>query len=521
VGTSLKSLPGALIGMVGAFTVVAQRNPALAALIALGLLLVMVAGALIRWWRFTYEVREREIVIQQGLLSRQRRVIPFDRVRDIAIERPLLARLVGTAKVRIETGGAKGDEGVLDMIELEAAQTLRDAIRQSNLLAPAEGATNAAGDAAASPAEPVIFAMSLGRVLGSGLFNFSLIFIALAFGALNYLEDLGIIDFEQFARSDEARGYAGMFTLRTGVLILSLLVLLGVVSGVLRTLARDFGFRLTVSAAGLRRRRGLFTLSEVLIPARRTEAARIEVGPIGGWLGWQGLAFQTLGADQKEGGVQVAAPFARPEEVELILKEAGFPPQPAASLIRPPARALVRRCGPWLVLAALIGGAGSVWPEAYWGLAVPALMTLAGFLTWLRAGHLLGEEALFVSGGLLTRRLWIVPYEKLQTLSTTRAPLQRALRPRLPRFADTAGVPRLLERAEVENCRRATRGGAGGADCSRSIMPRACASAQGGPSRSLTSHQICHPAASRRLPQPAWQMGRKRSGSGARWTTAA
>jgi hypothetical protein len=47
-----------------------------------------------------------------------------------------------------------------------------------------------------------------------------------------------------------------MFTLRTGVLILSLLVLLGVVSGVLRTLARDFGFRLTVSAAGLRRRRG-------------------------------------------------------------------------------------------------------------------------------------------------------------------------------------------------------------------------------------------------------------------------
>jgi putative membrane protein len=93
--------------MVGAFTVLVQRSPALAVLIALGMLLVTVGGALLGWWRFTYEVREREIVIQRGLISRQRRVIPFDRVRDIAIERPLLARLVGTAKVRIETGGRR------------------------------------------------------------------------------------------------------------------------------------------------------------------------------------------------------------------------------------------------------------------------------------------------------------------------------------------------------------------------------------------------------------------------------
>jgi uncharacterized membrane protein YdbT with pleckstrin-like domain len=56
--------------MIGAFTVIAQRDPTLAVLIAAGLLLVMVAGALIGWWRFTYEVLEGEIVIQQGLLSR-------------------------------------------------------------------------------------------------------------------------------------------------------------------------------------------------------------------------------------------------------------------------------------------------------------------------------------------------------------------------------------------------------------------------------------------------------------------
>lgn len=452
VGTSLKSLPGALVGMVGAFTVLVQRNPVLAVLIAFGLLLVLIASALIGWWRFTYEVREREIVIQRGLLSRQRRVIPFDRVRDIAIERPLLARLVGTAKVRIETGGAKTDEGLLDMIELEAAHALRDAIRRTNVsgAAAAEDASaRGQTEADAAPAEPVIFAMTMGRVLGSGFFNFSLIFIALAFGALQYLEDLGIIDVERFARSGEARGFAGMFTLRTGLLVLAMLILLGVLSGIVRTLARDHGFRLTVSAAGLRRRRGLFTLSEVLIPARRTEAARIEIGPLGGWLGWRSLAFQTLGADPKEGGVQVAAPFARPEEVERILRESGFPQPPEAAFIRAPARALVRRCGPWVLGAALVAGIGAVWPQAWWGISVPLAVAAAGYLTWLRSGHLLGEKALFVSGGLLSRRLWIIPYEKLQTLSTSRTPLQRALRlgSLVP---DTAGAA-LLGAPEVED----------------------------------------------------------------------
>jgi putative membrane protein len=440
----LKSLPSAAIGMVAAFTALMRTNATLAILAAVGMLAVMLGSALIGWWRFTYEVREREIVIQKGLLSRQRRVIPFDRVRDIAIERPLLARLAGTAKVRIETGGAKGDEGLLDMIELEAAHLLRDSIRRSNLLAPQTPAQEQA-----APAEPVIFAMATGRVLGSGLLNFSLIFVALAFGALQYLDDLNIIDFESLARSGEARGFAGSFNLRTGLTILLALLFLGVVSGVVRTFARDHNFQLTVGEAGLRRRRGLLTLSEVLIPARRTESARIDIGWLSGWLGWQSLSFQTLGADPKEGGVQVAAPFAHPEEVERILRAAGFPLPPARKLVRPPARALVRRCGPWLLLLAPIAAAASIWPEAVWGLPVPLIMAGAGYLSWLRAGHLYADDALYVGSGLIGRRLWIIPYDKLQTLSSSATPLQRLLN--LANVVpDTAGAA-LFGAPEVED----------------------------------------------------------------------
>jgi uncharacterized membrane protein YdbT with pleckstrin-like domain len=117
--------------------------------------------------------------------------------------------------------------------------------------------------------------------------------------------------------------------------------------------------------------------------------------------------------------------------------------------VRPPARALVRRCGPWLLLLAPIAAAASIWPEAVWGLPVPLIMAGAGYLSWLRAGHLYADDALYVGSGLIGRRLWIIPYDKLQTLSSSATPLQRLLN--LANVVpDTAGAA-LLGAPEVED----------------------------------------------------------------------
>lgn len=451
VDNAVKAAPGALVGMVGAVGFLIQRNPGLAMLIALGILAALFAGAAISWWRFTYEMRAGEIVIEKGLLSRQRRVIPFDRVRDIAIEQPLLARLVGTARVRIETGGSAKDEGLLDMIELERALALRDLVRDMHR-APAAGE---ASEAQQPPPEPVLFEMPLGRVLGSGLLNFSLVFVAIAFGALQYLDDLRVIDIERLIATRGGGNVAGLLTMRTALMVLLLLALLGLASGVIRTLLRDYRFMLTSSEAGLRRRRGLLTLSEVVIPARRTEAARIESGLIGGWLGWHDLSFQTLGAESEEGGLQAAAPFARRDEVARVLTEAGFAGVPDEAMIRPPLRALLRRCGPWLLLGlALILLDGTI-PYAGWAALAAAVMAGAGLLAWLHDGYLVGEDALYLREGMLARRLWIIPHEKLQVVMTRRGPVQRllGLSGLVP---DTAGAPALsapgiadMERADA------------------------------------------------------------------------
>ena len=290
-------------------------------------------------------------------------------------------------------------------------------------------------------AEPILFELSLARLIYSGLFNFSLLFLAVIFAIVQNLDEIGLVSIEDLMTSERADDAAGYFNVRLALVLVPALLLLGMLSGIARTIARDFGYRLTRSDRGLRRRRGLFTLSEVVIPIRRTQVAVIESGPVTRWLGWYALSFQTLGADLKEGGVQVAAPFARMEELLPILAEAGFPaPPPREAFVHAPRRALVRWAGPYLAVG-MLAAAGALLIEPWAGIGAAALLLLAvyGMLHWRKHGHALDERALFVSRGLLRRRLSIIPFGRTQTIGVRRGPLQRRLR--LASLAvDTAGA---------------------------------------------------------------------------------
>jgi putative membrane protein len=413
--------------------------------------LIGAAIALLGWWRFRYTVGEDEIVIESGILNRQRRVIPYDRVQDVSIERRLLARLFGTAKVRIETGGSAADEGNLDMVALDEAHGLRDRLRREAVLARPTTDRAAPADAGIETRghESVLFELSFGRLLYSGLFNFSLLFLAVLFAILQNLDEVGLVRIEDWLSPKKAEEATGFFSLRLALVLVPLLLLLGMASGVARTVAKDYGFRLTRSERGLRRRRGLFTLTEVVIPIRRAQVAVIESGVVTRWLGWYSLSFQTLGAEEKEGGVQVAAPFARLEEVAAILSEAGFPaPPPRSDFLRAPRRALVRWAGQYLVVAAAALAVAFV-AEPWAGIAGALLMfaALYGLLHWRRHGHALGPDALFVRRGLLKRRLSIIPFDRTQAISLWHGPLQRRLG-LATLLVDTAGAS-LLASPEI------------------------------------------------------------------------
>ena len=87
------------------------------ALIGAGVILaaVVIAIALssISWWFTTYAVDDEGVSLHTGVISKSREYAPRARIESVSVERPLLARVLGLAKVRVEVAG--GGESYLDI----------------------------------------------------------------------------------------------------------------------------------------------------------------------------------------------------------------------------------------------------------------------------------------------------------------------------------------------------------------------------------------------------------------------
>lgn len=414
-GKALRNLFGG-IAAGGYFAI--KGNATTGLLIVAGIVAVSIAGLILHWWRFSYRVGQDAIRIDSGILSRNHRTIPFDRVQDVSIAQPLLHRLIGVAQVTLETGSSTAgkEEGVLEAVSLARAEALRELVRSRR-----GGAVAAeAGPAAVIAEEPApLFAMDLKRVLTLGLLSFSLAILAVLFGATQTFGDL--FDFDPFSRrfwrmvlTDSG---IGPFVLghRYGVAIGGTIVLLlvGVLTGIVRTVPREWGFTLTRSGRALRRRRGLFTRTDVSLPLRRMQVGVIGTGPVRERLGFHRFAVESLASDPGAGGRgqndHVLAPLATREELVPIGSEIGWPLPGDATEWRPVDKAHVTS-----FCVAL--------------LPVLPLLILFGPLRWLewkRTAYALEDGRLLIRTGWWKRRTLLIPLANIQTVDRTENALGR------------------------------------------------------------------------------------------------
>jgi putative membrane protein len=441
----VKELPSTVLALPAAVAFMSDRGLRWAIAAAAVMAVVMILLNWLAWSRFRYGVGANDIVIESGILNRTRRSIPFDRIQDVDIERKPLARIFGLAKIRIETGGAGKDEGVLDSVSVAEADRVRAAVR-AHRGGPgrADGAGPALDSAADSlPAARLLFALDLPRLLLLGLFNFSMVYIAGLFALLQTFDRFIPFDIYNLARWAGVidKSLPGRFTAAAIMSVAALALLLGVAAGLVRTVARDYGFRLTSEGRRMRRVRGLFTHTEIVLARKRIQLAIVQTGPIRHLFGWSGLSFQSLGAGSDGSGRQSAAPLARAGELEPILAEVGglrLPPPPDLVMVsrRHIARSLIRQVP--LAVAIL---AASLWkPISLLLLLLLPPLALGAVLRRRFHRYALAGDLLFIQRGFWRRKLWIVPVRNAQAISLSRSRPQSWLG--LATLAvDTAGAP--------------------------------------------------------------------------------
>jgi putative membrane protein len=426
-----KSLKGAWGLLAGAALLGSQGRWWLVALIAAAFVIFSVGSLLFTWLKLEYRVGTDELRIDSGFLSRTSRAIPFDRVTDVDLEQGPLHRLFGLARVRLETGasaGAKDEDGVLDTIALDRAEALRDHIRARRGRAPLAAATAAEIDA------PPLFAMDKGRVAIAGLFNFSLAVVAGLFGVTQTFGD--VLGFDPFKRSfwilvaDRSGPLRELIIAHQFIAIIGgvvMLSLLGIATGFIRTLLREHGFRLNRTEAGLRRRRGLLTLTDVTLPVRRVQAAIVASGPIRRAFGWCEVKLQSLAMDGANGD-HVVAPLAHPDEAETILASLAWPALPSTGRWSSVSLGYVTSLAVLMAPALLLALGAMVWLGPVVLLWVAGALAAVGarWLAWRHTRYTLSDESLFIETGWWRRRRAIVPTRNIQSVELAQSFWSRA-----------------------------------------------------------------------------------------------
>ncbi|PEN14595.1 hypothetical protein CRI94_06120 [Longibacter salinarum] len=425
--------------------------------------LIALPSILLQYYRFSYRLTEKQIIIQSGVFNRQHRSIPIERVQNVQIEQNLLARIADIAKVKIETAGSSGTEGVLEYVSLKEAHRIRHAIRSfqretvgetAPMVTPDIDTEDGAGEVAAeeiSDEAEILFQMPLQRVLLSGMFRFSLIYIAVVFSVFQFFEPDTLLNYVLASRSQFQAivdaVYASPFF--AAVMTVMFAALFGWLTGIAINLNRYYGFHLWLEGDKLRKRHGLFTVTEGTIPLKKVQALILHTNPLMEAFGWFALEAQTIGLNVDEQGHRVIVPFAQLDQVRQIGKRVrDFDLQEPFERVSPLTirRSFVR----YLVgLSVIVVPAAYFWPPdwlapmgvalPYWAYALTPLLLLWAYLQYTHHGYAVDDEALYVRRGVIGRYIWILPTEKHHVFYTRASVFQRRLGLK-SFFVDTAGA---------------------------------------------------------------------------------
>ncbi|MEP3422704.1 MAG: PH domain-containing protein [Erythrobacter sp.] len=450
----LSVLVGTLSGLQNAifpavFAGFSARSSGLALLIGLGVgVAIAVVSAFfsyIRWKRLTYTIGATDIRVESGVLSRSARSVPFERIQDVSLEQKLLPRLFGLVSVKFETGAGGGDDLSLTYLREADGEELRQLVRERR-----DGAEAAVVDANGEATETIaeeqgepLFAMGPGRLFTFGLFEFSLAVFAVLAGLAQYASSL--FEFE-FWNADLWLGWVEdqggqLRQASTGLQVLGAIASLiavfvvGSMTGMVRVFTREWGFLLERTARGFRRRRGLFTRTDVVMPVHRVQGVKIGTRFLRYRFGWHGLSFVSLAQDSGASS-HVVAPFAKMHQIAPIVEAAGFRlPGPDADWRRASGRYMVDSAfwdaAFFLIAAAIAFVTTSIFSPDWTALAtgIPLIMAgiaaIANAMAWRFQRHALDADQIMATKGVLSPRSQIATRLKLHSVEISQGPIAR------------------------------------------------------------------------------------------------
>ncbi|MFF0091278.1 PH domain-containing protein [Streptomyces canus] len=334
----------------------------------IALAVIVPAAALygfLTWWFTHFAVTDSELRIRTGLLFRRTAHIRLERIQAIDVTQPLLARVAGVAKLRLDVVGTDKKDELAFLGERES-RALR-----AELLARAAGfAPETAHEVGEAPARELLHTPPRDLAL-------SLVLTGATWGSL--------------VAALVVPPLLWMATHSVWTVLATALPLLGAAgASSVGRFVTEYDWTVGESPDGLRIDHGLLDRTHETVPPGRVQTVRIVEPLLWRRRGWVRVELDVAGSSNS-----VLVPVAPREVAEAVVARVlpGVTVPPLSALSRPPRRA--GRCVP-------------MWWRGY-GLAVNGSVFAA-------------------RQGLLRRSLALVPHAKVQSVRLTQGPWERLWR---------------------------------------------------------------------------------------------
>ena len=382
----------------------------LAALVVLGVLVVLLAIFWLSWRFHTFRITGDDVEVRSGVLFRTHRRAPLDRVQGVNLTRPMIARILGMAKLEVVGAGLDANvkleylstpnaEAVRgDILRLASGRQLAEARRETTGSARGRAAAVVSagitglieGEEGADDHPASVVHLPPGRLIGAHLMSGSTIWLLLLVVGVVIGSVIG-----------------------TPWLLFSIVpALIGFGAYWFRQITRSLRYSIAPTPAGVRITFGLFTTITETLPPGRIHAVEIAQPLLWRGLGWFRIRVNRLSGraatDSSSQQFSDVLPVGTRADVDRVLR-----------LILPGLP------GDALPIVLERGILGPVADDPYTN--TPRRARGLRPLSWRRNGFLLTPDALLLRSGVLRRALVVLPLARLQSIRLSQGPVDRAL----------------------------------------------------------------------------------------------
>ncbi|SCY11897.1 putative membrane protein [Nonlabens sp. Hel1_33_55] len=256
---------------------------------------------ILSYYYFTFHVEEDELIIQKGVLNKERKAIPLERIQSVNITQNLVQRILQLVAVEVDTAGSKAKELEIPGLSRSFAESFKNLLqdkREQNLVLDEENLEGSTGDnSIETPVERN--AVKTSELLSLGIIDLFKIGIT-----QNHLRSgglaLGVVfgfwynikDFVEKFYGDLFEGFewenmVGYASLSLLVVAALSLILVSVIVSVVLVFNKYYGYKLRRSGDYLEIEMGLLNRREIKIPIQKIQILEFYSNPLRRMLNYQ------------------------------------------------------------------------------------------------------------------------------------------------------------------------------------------------------------------------------------------